>query len=74
MERLEKYFAWLVSCSRSQADLFQKAELAVKQAGHTFSTMFVVSDQKWAEWDVPEGIVLQIRMGKAKFKSIEASV
>ena len=71
-ERLEKYFMWLVSQSQLQAELFEKAEIVVKKAGHTFMMMFTISDKKWAEWEVPDGIVLQIHMGKAKFKSIEA--
>jgi len=73
-ERLEKYFAWLVSRSQLQADLFHKAETALKKAGHTFTTMFSITEQKWIEWDIPEGIAFQIRSGKTKFKSIESSI
>jgi hypothetical protein len=73
VERLHRYFTWLMSKSPSQVEMFTKAKIAALKAGHTFSTIFKVSDNKWAQWDIEDGIVMQIRMGESKFRKVEPS-
>ena len=73
VDRLQRYFTWLISRSPSQVEMFTKAKIAALKAGHTFSTIFKLSDDKWAQWDIEDGIVMQIRMGESKFKKAEQS-
>lgn len=74
VDRLHKYFAWLIARSPSQAEMFTKAKVAALKAGHTFATIFKVSDDKWTQWDIEDGIVMQIHLGESKFKKAEQSL
>ena len=46
VERLHKYFSWLIVRSPSQAEMFAKAKVAALKAGYTFATIFKLSNEK----------------------------
>lgn len=74
VDRMHTYFAWLGSKSPSQMGMLFETKTALLDAGHNFNTMFRISEAKWKDLLVPEGIMMQILDGVNRFKKVEHSL
>jgi hypothetical protein len=60
VDRMHTYFDWLITKSPSQTGMLLETMNTLLDAGHNFNTMFRISEAKWENLKVPEGIMIQI--------------
>ena len=73
VERMIEYLDWLSKRTPRHMEMFVEAREALITAGHTFETVTLLSDEKFASIGILEGVGLQIRTHVAKFKRVRAS-
>jgi len=73
VERLVQYIDWLSRRSPQQSVLFSEAKNALIMAGHTFETVGLLGDEKFASLGIVEGVGLQIRTKVGRFKRAQAA-